>query len=329
VPVSSAALGQNPAGGFSADVEISCRFLLQKVGGTTPKFNCELPGGEVVKVKYGDSNAELHAEVAATRLLAALGFGADRMFVVRAVNCAGCPPIPFTVLRCLAETGLESACVPGGIDYSKSKRFETAVVERRVAGRAIEAKPDQGWAWFELDRIDPASGGSPRSDVDALRLMAVVLAHWDNKAENQRLVCPPGKDLPGGGCAEPQALIQDLGGTFGPTKIDLHNWKATPVWADAAACRVSMQDLPFAGGTFPKAQISEEGRQRLLDLLGQLSPAQLTDLFRGSRVTAFDGPSVEARDPAAWVAAFDDKVRQIRMAGPCPAASALTVAAGK
>ena len=329
VPVSSAALAQNPPGGFSADDEISCRFLLQKVGGTTPKFNCELPGGEIVKVKYGETNAELHAEVAATRLLAALGFGADRMFVVRAVNCAGCPPIPFTVLRCLAETGLESACVPGGIDYSKSRRFETVVVERRVAGRAIEAKPDQGWAWFELDRVDPAAGGSPRADVDALRLMAVLLAHWDNKAENQRLVCPADRDVPGGGCDEPLALIQDLGGTFGPTKIDLRNWRGTPVWTDASACRVSMEDLPFGGGTFPKAQISEEGRRRLLELLTQLTDAQLTDLFRGSRITTFDGLSVEARDPSAWVLAFQEKVQQIRAAGPCPAAAALSASPGK
>ena len=55
VPVSSADLRTNPAGanGFRADAEVDCRFILRQVGGTTPKFYCELPNGEVVKVKYG------------------------------------------------------------------------------------------------------------------------------------------------------------------------------------------------------------------------------------------------------------------------------------
>ena len=52
-----------------------------------------LPVGEELKVKYGRRNPEPWAEVAATRLLSALGFGADRMYVVARVHClAG--PIP-------------------------------------------------------------------------------------------------------------------------------------------------------------------------------------------------------------------------------------------
>ena len=327
VPVAKASLGSNPAGGFAETDEVSCRFVLKTVGGSTPKFNCELPDGEVVKVKYGATNAELHAEVAATRLLSALGFGADRMFVVRTVKCAGCPRMPFAVLRCLKETGLESACVPGGLDYTRIVEFETAVVERRLEGRVIEAEPDQGWAWFELDRVDPAAGGSSRAEVDALRLLAVLLAHWDNKAENQRLLCPPGRDRADGSCAAPLAMIQDLGATFGPSKVDLRNWRTTPIWADSAACRVSMEQMPFEGGTFPESRISEQGRQFLLELLDALSAAQLSELFTRSRITTFETVTGEGRDVNAWVEAFQDKVRQIREAGPCPSAHALTAAA--
>ncbi len=80
IAVADAVLGRNPsvAGSFADDQDLTCRFLVREVGGTTPKFYCTLPGGEVVKVKYGAGNAELHAEVAATRLLTALGFSADR-----------------------------------------------------------------------------------------------------------------------------------------------------------------------------------------------------------------------------------------------------------
>jgi hypothetical protein len=204
------------------------------------------------------------------------------------------------------------------VNYSSRTTFDHAVVERRLEGRRIEAVPDQGWAWYELDQIDEAAGGAPRAHVDALKLLALVIAHWDNKAENQRLICLPGGDLPDGGCARPLAMIQDVGASFGPVKLDLPNWRATPVWADARACRVSMEHLPWGGGTFPAQTISEGGRRFLLGLLEQLSETQLQDLFQGARIEASEGVTAEGRQPAAWAAAFRDKVRQIRDAGPCP-----------
>ena len=304
--------------------EISCRFAPEPVGGTTPKFYCTLEGGETVKVKYGAGNAELFAEVAATRLLAALGFAADRMYVVERVRCYGCPPMPFQALRCHARTGLARACFAGARPRTAAV-FEPAVVERRLDGRRIQATDNQGWAWYELARIDASRGGSTRREIDGLRLMAVLLAHWDNKAENQRLVCAPGSDTPDGGCARPLAIMQDLGATFGPTKLDLPNWERTPVWADRRACRVSMETLPFAGATFPEAQISEEGRQFLLGLLSQLNAQQLRELFASAAIAHFDGVSAESRDPRAWTRAFLFKVEQVRRAGPCPAASTLPV----
>jgi hypothetical protein len=287
--------------------------------GTTPKFDCEIEKGDVIRVKYGRGNPELYAEVVTTRLLSALGFGADRVLVVRKVACAGCNAFPFHSLRCLSETGLERACFPRGVNYSNTTGFTDVVVERRLEGRRIEAAENQGWAWYELDQVDAAIGGAPRAHVDALELLAVVIAHWDNKAENQRLVCLPGGDLPDGGCARPLAMLQDVGASFGPVKLDLHNWRASPVWADPRSCRVSMEDLPWGGGTFPEQQISEAGRLFLLSLLDQLSPEQIEDLFGGARIDASEVVSVESRRPGAWAAAFLEKVRQIREGGPCPA----------
>jgi hypothetical protein len=324
VPVSAANLRENPPGPGSlrkTDV-VSCRFVLEPVGGLTPKFRCELPNGEVVKVKYGRGNPELYAEVAATRLLAALGFGADRMYVVQKVRCLGCPTLPFPALKCHEKTGLKTACLVGAHDGVIE--FDPAVVERRLEGRTIEAFEDQGWAWYELARINPSKGGASRAELDAFRLIAVVLAHWDNKAENQRLMCPLGRERTAGSCEAPLALIQDLGAAFGPNKLDLSNWRRTPVWTDARQCRVSMKHLPYNGATYPDLQISDEGRRQLLGLLEQLSERQLRELFEESRVTTLDTVSAEGRDARAWATAFLDKVRQVRDAGPCPAASAIT-----
>ena len=57
---------------------VECRYINKPVTATTAKFHCELPDGDEVKVKYGWT-PERFGEVAATRLLAALGFGADRL----------------------------------------------------------------------------------------------------------------------------------------------------------------------------------------------------------------------------------------------------------
>jgi hypothetical protein len=319
VPVGRANLRANPAyaGAFKESDEVHCRLVVKPMNGTTPKFDCEIGNGDVVRVKYGRGNPELYAEVATTRLLSALGFGADRVYVVRKVACAGCNAFPFQALRCLAETGVEHACFPGGVNHSQTTEFADVVVERRLEGRRIEAAENQGWAWYELKHVDAAAGGASRAEVDALELMAVLLAHWDNKAENQRLICLPGGDLPDGGCSRPFAILQDVGASFGPVKLDLQNWRALPVWADAKTCLVSMAKLPWGGGTFPEQHISEEGRRFLLRLLEQLSAAQIEDLFAGSGIDRLEVVTAEGRQPAAWAAAFQDKVRQIREAGPC------------
>ena len=319
IPIGQVDFKVNPSGedAFPSDGDVPCAFTLEPVSGTTPKFNCKMPNGDVLKVKYGKSNPELFAEVAASRLLSALGFGADRMFLVRSVKCAGCPDFPFQSLKCLAETGLQTPCFPRPIDPKKVSTVKPAVIERRIPGEKIEASKDQGWSWYELEQIQPKAGGSSLAEVDAFRLMAVFLAHWDNKAENQRLQCVDNARRPDGSCAKPLAYIQDLGGTFGPTKLDLRNWQAFPMFVDPKNCAVSMNTLPYAGATFKNRRISEAGRKFLLDLLQQLSAQQVSDIFTGAGITTYDHPTSAGRDPRAWTAAFLDKIRQIREAGPC------------
>jgi hypothetical protein len=320
VPIERADLSRNPPGpgALKESDDVSCRFTLKNSDGKTPKFYCTLENGDVVKVKYGASNGELYAEVAGSRLLSALGFATDRMYVVHSVRCAGCPLFPFESLKCFSTTGLAKPCVGGTLDYTRVIQVEPAVIERPYDGRKIEGPDGEGWAWFELDSIDEARGGSSRREVDAFRLLAIALAHWDNKAANQRLVCPPGADRGDGGCARPIAMIHDLGATFGPDRVDLANWRRTPMWADAKACAVSMHQLPFGGATFPDTRISEEGRQFFLSLAGRLTEEQLRDLFTGARIPYYDQLSGEGQDVSAWVNAFLDKVRQVREAGPCP-----------
>jgi len=322
IPIERANLSVNPPGAFRDTDDVTCTFSLEAVGGTTPKFHCRTPAGLDLKIKYGRNNPELPAETAASRLLLALGFPVDHLFRVHSVKCFGCPPDPFDAMQCIEHGGVESECL-NGASRSRAVVFDAPTIERPLEGNDIESTPDEGWSWYELDRIDVRSGGASRAEVDAFRLMAVLLAHWDNKGPNQRLICPPGVSTRGGVCASPIAMIQDLGATFGPLKLDLPNWSHTAMWADARACVTGMKTLPYHGGTFADHAISEEGRQLALRLLQRLSVDQLRGLFAGSGAIDLNAVTAAAHDPDAWARAFLDKVAAIASAGPCPSAAAL------
>jgi hypothetical protein len=309
-PIAEADLAANPPGpgAFRADEDVDCTFQLRPAEGWSPKFDCRLAAGDVVKIKYGHNSVEVFGEVAATRLLSALGFGADRMYVVRSVRCRGCPVFPYPKVE-LLDALLR--------DPARVTTFTVVAIERKMSGRAIKGAHGSGWAWPELDKIEPGAGASSRAEIDALRLVAVFLNDWDSKPSNQRLVCLPGAESPTG-CSRPFAILQDVGETFGPRGVDLDGWRRTPVWADAATCRVSMKDLPYHGATFGEARITEAGRRLLADELRQLSPAQVRALFVAARFPDYARQSRAGRDVDNWVAAFEDRVRQIADRAPCP-----------
>ena len=256
---------------------LRCRFKVDEVNGLTPKFECELPDGEVVKVKY--SGPEPYGEVAASRLLRTLGFGADRVSFVKSVRCYGCPRYPFPTLKLVTLVGAEKVFAKG-LDYDSAVDFEWPSVERKAQGEKIETPEGRGWAFHELAKVPTAS----RVHADALTLMAIFLAHWDNKPENQRLVCLSGKPGRDGRCAKPLAMLQDVGGTFGPRKTDLAGWRSAPIWTNRAACTVSMKSLPHGGATFTDTAISERGRRFVADRLARLSDRQIRDVVPGRPV---------------------------------------------
>jgi hypothetical protein len=283
----------------------TCRYKPAEVSGTSPKFDCELPNGEKIKVKYGWTK-EIPSEIAATRLLHALGFGADRVSRVETVRCYGCPFQPFHTRGLLAMLNLDGY-FDKRINYSSYRDFQQVSAERNVAGEPIEVGYERGWAFHELDQIDPSRGGATRAEVDALRLMAVFLHHWDNKSSNQRLTCTNAETA---NCEHPLAMMQDVGAAFGPKRVDLASWRSKAVWfGDQDKCLASMKGMPYNGGTFEDIQISEDGRKLLADRLRQLSPKQIETLFTVAGL----------ENVPAWTAAFQDRVRQIVDRPACPA----------
>lgn len=299
--------------------EISCTFEIAQMNGTAQKFDCRLPNGDKLRVKYGGT-PEIPGELASTRLLHALGFGSDNVELYEKVICYGCPKEPFLTMKTLGLAGAEK--LYGKVMNPKDHEdFKWAAVERKHYGRPIETDEVEGWAFFEADLIDSKKGGAPRAHVDALRLLAVFLAHWDNKSENQRLVCISDKDWPDGGkCGRPFAMLQDVGSTWGPRKVDHAEWAKAPIWSDRATCTASMDQLPYHGATFQPVKISEAGRKHLGGLLSQLSDQQLDALFRGARFDQSTGMfgGVKATPIDQWVNAFKTRVKQITDGSSCP-----------
>jgi hypothetical protein len=212
----------------------------------------------------------------------------------------------------------------GGTRLSSGQmRFDPAVIERKMAGVEWPRDGKRGWAWNELDVVNPAFGGAPMAQRDALKLLAVFLQHTDSKPEQQRILCvsqtpSQSREL----CRHPFLMINDLGLTFGRANltnsdetgsVNLEAWRRTLVWKGDRGCTANLSKS-FTG-TLEDPVISEAGRRFLADLLSQLSDRQLRELFEAGRV------SLRLRSPndvssgyatiEEWVAAFKEKRAQI------------------
>ncbi len=300
VPVGAMDLRAGPQGkgSYAPFATVPCDYVFEAPYGGAAKFECAVAPDDQVKVKYGKDNVEVFAEVAATRLLWALGFGSDRWYPVTVV-CHGCPPDPFR-------------------DQSKrldSVTFDIAAIERKMPGKTMETKADEGWAWKELNLLDASSAVDERTQRDALKLLAVFLQHTDSKPVQQRLICLPDGVARDGtaGCSQPFMLIHDIGLTFGRANLlnanqasgaNFDRWAAVPVWKDPTRCIGKLSGS--ITGTLTDPVITEAGRKFLADLLVQLTDAQIRDMFEVAR---FDQRSTVPID--SWVDLFKKKRQEI------------------
>jgi hypothetical protein len=283
---------------------VTCEYVERALPGTTRKFFCAVSPGDVVKVRYGPHNGEVEGAVLATRLLWALGFSADRVYPAR-VACRGCSSDPWTKRKRVAGEQV----------------FDPAAIERKPDGREMRYHgKDAGWAWTDLDLVEPSQGGAPAEQRDALKLLAVFMQHTDTKPYQQRLLCAPGGVTDTEACDKPFMVLHDVGVTFGRANafnrnvtgsVNYEEWSKTPIWRDGTACigRLSKS----VTGTLGDPAIGEGGRKFLADLLVQLSDRQLRDLFEVARVDLrrHGAGGNAAATIEEWVAAFKHKRDEI------------------
>src|SRR5712692_9758761 len=190
--------GPQGTGSFQQNEAVTCDYVQTTLPGTSQKFDCDVGNGDVVKVRYGAQNGKVEAAVIASRLLWALGFGADRLYPV-VVVCRGCSPAPWT----------QRAPAAG------EQVFDPAAIERKPKGHEMKSENKGGWAWPELELVDEQQGGASKAQRDALKLLAVFMQHTDNKQVNERLLCLPKGRTNGDECDQPFMMLHDVGRTFG------------------------------------------------------------------------------------------------------------------
>jgi hypothetical protein len=291
---------------------IKCSFInpeddKKKLNGYTPKFSCRSTDGTRVKVKYGIRNPEVYSEVAASRLLWALGFAADRNYSTK-VACSDCPEDPWGYIKNLSsyerrrietDPDVQSRFPWPEIYFKADRIFNPALTEKKHSGDKIEYNDIKGWTWTELNSLyskNPEKAKVQKIHRDALTLLMSILQHADSKRENQRLMCAKGQTVTSENgvmsCTKPILVISDLGWLFGRgafsnrlatlSRMNIKEWREERVWKDSSKCIANINPIPLTDALTPTA-ISEEGRQFLIKQFSKVSRAQIEDMFRGAR----------------------------------------------
>jgi hypothetical protein len=316
----------------TSDAGIACTFTHagRELAGNSPKFLCRTADGHDLRLKYWDpqshsGNREVFATVAASRLMWALGFEAIPTLPLN-VRCVGCPENP------MKGTGARHV-----------RRYDAILQPRWPPPILSSDNIDQGWSWRELDAairsLPPGQERTrQRTHFDALTLLGVFMQHGDRKSEQQRLYCAAtisttAGDLRASGtdtapllferpnasaCPTSAVTIVDTGATFdgagresnGTTaKMNLDAWRRRSVFTHDVdtECRGNLT-VSFAArhDGEPNPIISEEGRQFLATQLHRLTPDHVRAIFRAARVDQLEEDGIDA-----WIAGFQDKVRQL------------------
>jgi hypothetical protein len=244
-------------------------FEKEDLQGTNPKFDVRDENGVKWKVKLG---VEARPEVAATRLVWAVGYSANEDYFLPELRVQGMPSH--------LHRGQNLVGPDGTLHNVRLKRY-------------LEGEKKMGdWRW----RQNPFSG---TRELNGLRVMMALINNWDLKDANNAVYDEKDSN-------EQVYLVSDLGASFGTTgrswtatmgKGNLGSYErskfisnVTPQYIDfdvptRPALIIIFKPLDFIerlemhwiGQQIPRADVQWIGQ-----LLAQLSPAQIEDAFRAA-----------------------------------------------
>jgi len=251
-------------GGRGRETGTEFTFIEESSSGTSPKFTVEDDHGVTWKVKLGE---EAKSEIAAARLLWAVGYLVDEDYYRARIHVLGLP-----VLARGREFVSEGDVVTGA-------RLE------RDAGDIASTH----WSWHENPFVGTRA-------FNGLRVMMALINNWDLKDINNTASAPDG--------GEQQFSVTDLGATFGRSgdsfarsKQVLEDYAESKFIDSVTSTEVNfvLRSRPFFLSVFNfgnyRTRLDMEGIVRHVPLadarwigarLGRLSRAQINDCFRAA-----------------------------------------------
>jgi hypothetical protein len=261
---------------------------------------------------------EVFTEIAATRILWALGFPADHVYPVASSTCIGCTSDPFKDNLKDNKASVHDAGVV----------FKVAAVGRDMPWDSIDPEDDETWSWREVAGFYSSGQFSRRQKVeyDAYR-MALGLFTYHNAIDIQnRVTCAAWKPDASNPkiCAQPMIFVQDVGSTFGkPGSFLSANprgkfsaWKSQTVFKNLDACELR---YPLDGDSRPL----KEAQDLLVKRLASLDRERVLAIFRVARFDLMDKEQLDRLhgDGAAalneWTDTFMSRIAEIGKARNC------------
>jgi hypothetical protein len=233
------------------------RFVEGAPGGTQPKIVVTDAASVAWDVKFGE---EVHAEIAASRLVWALGYFVDELYFVRAgvIDGAG-----------------DLGRAKGFVDEHGA--FRSARFERR---QPDQATADRGWSF----------GANPfleSRELSGLKILMTLVGNWDVDGERNNKVVDvrePGQE------PHRRFFVSDLGATFGRMGRRLTNhskWQLEHYRHEGFVEGTDGDELEldFDGLQGGMDTVPLEHARWFAGLLGQLTPAQVRQAFEAAGAT--------------------------------------------
>jgi hypothetical protein len=240
-----------------------CKFLGEDLHASSPKFEISCDDGTTWKAKLG---IEVHPEVAATRLLWAVGYFANEDYFLPTLRVEGIPHL-----------------------HRGNRWVHDGTVHDVRLKRHLEGQKKTGiWSW----RQSPFTG---TREWYGLRVLMAIMNNWDLKDVNNAVFQVEGSK------PEQHYLVSDLGASFGTTglnrgaKGNLEDYRRSK-WLEGASGGFVDFNVPSAPGfgwtidipemklrmglTWIGHRIPVEHAKWMGSLLARLSPAQIQDAFR-------------------------------------------------
>jgi hypothetical protein len=256
-------------------------FLREDVSGTKPKLDVKDAAGVTWSVKLATvtpAQNEVHAEIAATRLVWALGYFVDENYFVARGRIDG-------------VKDLKRAADVVGADGT----FQRARFERRPP----DAQPAGNWH-LEDNRFKGSR------ELAGLHSLMMLIGNWDHTEGNTIVLRVP---LPTGDVEE-RYLVSDLGSTFGRMRGGANQapsrWNLTDFIAEKPLSGVAMKRVQFRHPLMGNAPLSLdlEHARWFAAMLSQLSDRQVRQ--------AFDASGASAAEAAAFSGELMKRIAEFR-----------------